>query len=97
MKNGLAEKPNRANDPEMLDLTAFAKKMMVSTNTIRNWIKLGKLIEGQHYIHVGRVYRFPWSHDCLAHLMRSLAPEPVATRPRMVTRRQNHTQLVFRA
>ncbi len=81
---------------EMLGLIKFASHMSVCPNSIRNWIKNGKLVEGKHYFHIGHIYRFPWGPDFVKELMRSLAPEPSISRPGMRSSRMNRSHLKFR-
>ena len=92
----LADIPNIDTSFEMLGLVEFASRMSVCPNTIRNWILNGKLTEGVHYLHVGNVYRFPWSTEFVEKLMRSLAPESAPHRPRMQSRRGNRGRLHYR-
>jgi len=84
-------------DCEMIDLGQFARKMGVCSNTVRNWISDGKLVEGEHYFHLGRIYRFPWGADYVARLMKSLAPAPQPTRPRLQSRKGNRSRLKLQA
>lgn len=82
---------------EMLGLAEFARRMSVCSNTVRNWINDGKLVKGEHYFHIGQIYRFPWSPYYLKELMRSLAPEPSAPRPKMHSQTSNRGGLHYRA
>jgi hypothetical protein len=95
LKNGSTEKNSADDDFEVLDLGTFAQKMKVCENTIRNWIKKGKLLEGEDFFRPDRDYRFPWSLWHLERLMKRLAPVPPLKRPPMVTRRPNRTRLKF--
>lgn len=71
---------------EMIGITEFARRMNVCQNTIRYWIRDGILVPGRHYLHCGRIYRFPWSDELLADLMGHLHPEPPPKRPRLDSR-----------
>lgn len=82
---------------EMLGLEEFARRMSICPNTVRNWIKRGKLVEGIHFMHVDTIYRFPWSMEHIDKLMRSLTPEPPPSRPKLQSRRGNRGHLKFRA
>jgi hypothetical protein len=54
-------------------------------------------VEGVHYLHIGNVYRFPWSREHIDKLMSSLTPEPPPSRPKLQSRRGNRGHLVFKA
>lgn len=82
---------------QMLGLIEFASRMSVCPNSVRNWIRDGKLVEGKHYFHIGRIYRFPWGPDFLKELMVSLAPEPSPSRPRMHSLAPNRKRLRYQA
>lgn len=82
---------------QMLGLAEFASHMSVCPNSVRNWIKGGKLVEGEHYFHIGRIYRFPWSPEFLKKLMLSLAPETLPIRPKMHSHTANRAQLRYHA
>lgn len=82
---------------QMLGLVEFASHMSVCPNSVRNWIKGGKLVEGEHYFHIGRIYRFPWGPEYLNKLMLSLAPEPSPVRPNMHSNTSNRARLRYQA
>jgi len=63
----------------MLSISEFAKRIGVCSNTVRKCISSGKLIVGEHYLNVGRVYRFAWSRTCVEKLMRDLSPAPACS------------------
>lgn len=84
-------------DIGMLGIGEFAIRMGVCSNTVRNWIADGKLIEGIHYLHHGRIYRFPWSREFVDRLMQSLVTNPPPTRPGLRSHRTNRTRLKLRA
>lgn len=45
------------NDKELVDIKALAKRLQVSVNTVRNWIKSGQIPEST-YIQVNQTRRF---------------------------------------
>lgn len=45
---------------EMLTIEEFVERMKISRTTAFQWIREGVLIQGQHYIKIGRILRFPW-------------------------------------
>lgn len=87
----------RGDGFEMLNLADFASRMGVCPNSVRNWLHEGKLVEGVHYFHHGRVYRFPWGPEFVKELMRSLVPMPAPPRPKLKSRRGNRGRVVYRA
>jgi len=95
------KKKSRSNGSElgftMLGISEFADQMGVCTNTVRNWIAEGKLHEGTHYLHVGRIYRFPWSTEHIEKLMSALTPLRPPSRPAMKSQRPNRGRLKLRA
>jgi hypothetical protein len=83
---------------QMLSLEKFARSMAVCPNTVRNWIKSGRLLEGKHFYHIGHIYRFPWGADFVKELMSSLAPPPSPpARPKLHSLSANRRQLQYRA
>lgn len=87
----------RGDGFEMLNLADFASRMGVCKNTIRNWIREGKLVRGVHYFQAGRIYRFPWGPEFVKELMCSLVPIPALPRPKLKSRGGNRGQVVYRA
>jgi hypothetical protein len=83
--------------PEILDLAEFARKMRVSPNTIRNWIQIGKLLEGIHFLRAGRKYHFPWGPELIEKLLKHWHPEPSPPRPSLRSRKGNRGYLRLRA
>lgn len=97
MKGFGADITNCGNSFEMIGLEDFARRMSVCPNSVRNWIKDGKLSEGIHYFHHSRIYRFPWGPDFVKQLMLSLAPAPSPSRPQLQSRSGNRGRLHYRA
>lgn len=54
-----------ASPIEMLTVEEFAKRMKVCRTTVFQWIKEGVLVQGEHYIRLGRVIRFPWGPELI--------------------------------
>ena len=52
--------PPTFEDCELLTLEEFAEKMKVCLNTVREWINKGVLVEGQHFVKICSVTRFPY-------------------------------------
>ena len=48
------------SNPEILTVEQFAERMQVSRTTVFGWIKNGSLVEGVHYLRLGRILRFCW-------------------------------------
>jgi len=38
----------------------FAQRFQVSRTTVFGWLKNGDLVEGFHYLRIGRILRFHW-------------------------------------
>jgi excisionase family DNA binding protein len=63
---------------EYLTIEQFAARLQLSRSTAYNWIAQGRLISGQHVLHVGGVIRILWGDELLAHLLElSKRSEPV--------------------
>ena len=45
---------------EILTVEEFAERMKVGRTTVFQWLKDGTLIQGRHYIKIGRVLRLRW-------------------------------------
>ena len=97
MAGVLLNETNIGNHYEMVDLAEFAKRMSVCPNSVRNWIKSGKLKAGEHYFHIGHIYRFPWGETFLKQLMHTVAPEPSPPRPGLKSRTRNRKLLHYKA
>jgi len=82
---------------EMIGLIEFARRMSVSSNTVRNWMKDGKLLRGTHYFKVGHVYRFPWSQQFVMKIMEHMTPPQPTPRPKLRSHNSNRGHLKFRA
>lgn len=53
------------NTAELLTVEQFAKLLKVSRTTVFSWLNSGELLEGVHYIRLGRILRFRWVVDLL--------------------------------
>lgn len=51
--------------PELLTVEQFAIKLQVSRTTVFHLLKTGDLLEGVHYIRLGRILRFRWQEELL--------------------------------
>uniref|UniRef100_A0A831U3R3 DNA-binding protein n=1 Tax=Geobacter metallireducens TaxID=28232 RepID=A0A831U3R3_GEOME len=80
----------------MIGLDEFARRMNVCTNTVRYWIRSGKLVEGRHFVRQGRKYLFPWSPQLLALIFYDWRPVTPPKRPLLVSRRPNRQPLKLR-
>lgn len=96
-RSSLANSIESGHEFAMLGIGEFAIRMGVCSNTVRNWINDGKLVEGVHYLHIRRVYRFPWSREFVEKLMHTLAPSQPPARPVLRSHRINSPRLKFRA
>lgn len=63
---------------EFLTIEQFAARLQLSRSTAYNWIASGRLVSGQHVLHVGGVIRILWGDDLMTHLLElSKCSEPV--------------------
>ena len=80
------------SDPELLTVEQFAQRLQVSRATVFAWMQKKILVQGRHFLRLGRVLRFPWSEDLVASLLELSAqtlpvvPPPLA--PVAVTRKK---------
>ena len=54
---------------ELLTVEQFAQRLQVSRATVFTWIHKQILVQGRHFLKIGRVLRFTWSDDLLACLL----------------------------
>lgn len=47
---------------KLLSIDDFAEEMSVSSNTVREWISNGILVEKKHFIKLRSVTRIPWPY-----------------------------------
>ncbi|BEH09879.1 hypothetical protein GSUET_14910 [Geobacter sulfurreducens subsp. ethanolicus] len=80
----------------MIGLDEFARRMNACANTVRYWIRTGKLVEGRHFIRQGRKYLFPWSPQLLALIFDDWKPATSPKRPLLDSRRPNRQTLKLR-
>lgn len=50
---------------ELLTVEQFAQLLKVSRTTVFHLLKTGDLLEGVHYIRLGRILRFRWQEELL--------------------------------
>lgn len=60
-------------DPELLTVEQFAERLQVSRATVFAWMQKKILVQGRHFLRLGRVLRFPWSKDLVAGLLEASA------------------------
>ena len=53
----------------MLNIEEFARRMQICRATVFEWIRSEILIQGRHYLRIGRVIRFPWSVELVQRLL----------------------------
>lgn len=68
MKNDTTPHP-----PELLTVEQFAQRLQVSRATVFAWIQKQILVQGRHFLKIGRVLRFTWSDDLIACLLQDSA------------------------
>lgn len=54
---------------EFLTIEQFATRLQLSRSTAYSWIAQGRLVSGEHVLHVGGVIRILWNDDLLTHLL----------------------------
>lgn len=57
------------SDPELLTVEQFAERLQVSRATIFAWMQKKILVQGRHFLRLGRVLRFPWSDELVSSLL----------------------------
>ena len=45
---------------ELITVEQFAERLQIGRTTVFQWIKDGTLVQGKHFIKIGRVIRFQW-------------------------------------
>ena len=68
--------PLPPNAQELLTVDQFAKLLKVSRTTVFSWLKTGVLLEGVHYIRLGKILRFRWVTDLLFRKMPKIISRP---------------------
>lgn len=85
------------SDPELLTVEQFADRLQVSRATVFAWMQKKILIQGRHFLRLGRVLRFPWSEELVSSLLElsartlPLAPPPLS--PVVVSRKKRPTAI----
>ncbi|NIQ96775.1 MAG: hypothetical protein GWN87_23245 [Desulfuromonadales bacterium] len=54
----------------------FAARMKIVRTTVFDWMKTGKLVQGRHYLKVGRTIRIPWPRVLDLLMAEGVAGEP---------------------
>jgi predicted DNA-binding transcriptional regulator AlpA len=92
MKNDIFPHP-----PELLTVEQFAQRLQVSRATVFAWIQKQILVQGRHFLKIGRVLRFTWSDDFISILLQesavavAVAPPPLS--PVVVSRKKTGSSL----
>jgi predicted DNA-binding transcriptional regulator AlpA len=80
------------SDPELLTVEQFALRLQVSRATVFAWMQKKILVQGQHFLRLGRVLRFPWSEELVSSLLelsaRTLPLSPPPLSPVVVSRKK---------
>lgn len=83
--------------PELLTVEQFAQRLQVSRATVFSWIQKQILVQGRHFLKIGRVLRFTWSEDFIAVLLQDSASAVAITAsplsPVTVTRKKTGSPL----
>jgi predicted DNA-binding transcriptional regulator AlpA len=61
--------PQQPTVTELLTVEQFAQRLQVSRATVFTWIQKQVLIQGRHFLKIGRVLRFTWSDDLISTLL----------------------------
>lgn len=92
MKNNITPQP-----PELLTVEQFAQRLQVSRATVFAWIQKQILVQGRHFLKIGRVLRFTWSDDFISILLQesaaALAVAPPPLSPVSVSRKKTGSSL----
>ena len=85
------------SEPELLTVEQFADRLQVSRATVFAWMQKKILVQGQHFLRLGRVLRFPWSEELVASLLELSAsalplPSPPLS-PVLVSRKKRPTAI----
>lgn len=59
--------------PELLTVEQFAQRLQVSRATVFAWMQKQILVQGRHFLKIGRVLRFTWSDDLITCLLQDSA------------------------
>lgn len=82
---------------ELLTVDQFAQRLQVSRATVFAWMHKQILVQGRHFLKIGRVLRFTWSDDLVSTLLQDSAQAlPVvvpAVRPVTLTRKKTGSSL----
>lgn len=68
---------------EFMTIEQFAARLQLSRSTAYSWIAQGRLISGQHVLHVGGVIRILWNDELLTHLLKLSKGHEAAERPHL--------------
>jgi len=89
--------PQQQASAELLTVEQFAQRLQVSRATVFSWIQKQILVQGRHFLKIGRVLRFTWSDDLVSTLLHDSALVlPVAlpaVKPVSLTRKKSDSSL----
>jgi predicted DNA-binding transcriptional regulator AlpA len=80
--------PQQPTTAELLTVEQFAQRLQVSRATVFTWIQKQILVQGRHFLKIGRVLRFTWSDDLVSILMHDSALALPVALPAVVRVRQ---------
>lgn len=73
--------PQQPTTAELLTVDQFAQRLQVSRATVFTWMQKQILVQGRHFLKIGRVLRFTWSVDLVACLLQDSAQTVPAAAP----------------
>jgi hypothetical protein len=89
--------PLSQQPPELLTVEQFALRLQVSRATVFVWMQKQILVQGRHFLKIGRVLRFTWSEEFISILMHesatALAVAPPPLSPVAVSRKKTGSSL----
>lgn len=74
--------------PEMLCVEEFARRMQISRATVFDWMARNVLVQGRHYLRLGRVVRIPWSDELVTKLLEDCLQPLPEERPQQQAEKQ---------
>lgn len=77
----MMNEPVSHQSPELLTVEQFAERLQVSRATVFTWIQKQILVQGRHFLKIGRVLRFTWSDDFISILLQESAAAATVALP----------------
>lgn len=65
---------------EILTREEFAQRIKIGRSTLFEWIRKGVLVDGLHYVKIGRIVRFNWIEDILSTLKTTQIQKQILTK-----------------